>query len=386
MKRIYLDNAATSWPKPEAVAEAIDHYLRASGAPAGRSNYSQAAAVNQTIATARAGVARLIGAAESKQIIFTGNGTQSLNLAIHGLLQPGDHAICSDADHNSVLRPLRYLEERGVIEVTRVPCDEAGRVNPEDVRRALRPSTRLVAMLHASNVTGTIEPVAEIGRLAHAHGARFLLDAAQSLGHLPISVDDLHVDLLAAPAHKGLCGPLGVGLLYVRPGVENELTPSYQGGTGTSSQDDRQPEALPDKFEAGNHNVLGLVGLAAALRWLETRGLLAIRNHEQQLTERLREGLRTIAGVTVYGPDAPSESVGVVSVSIEGYDPQEAATILDSEFGVQVRSGLHCAPRLHRAIHTLERGGTVRFSLGAFNTIEDVDAAITAVASIAGAA
>jgi selenocysteine lyase/cysteine desulfurase len=239
-------------------------------------------------------------------------------------------------------------------------------------------------MLHASNVTGVIEPAAEIGRLAHAHGACFLLDAAQSLGHLPISVDDLHVDFLAAPAHKGLCGPLGVGLLYVRPGLENELTPSYQGGTGTSSQDDRQPESLPDKFEAGNHNVLGLIGLAAALRWLETRGLLAIRNHERQLTERLREGLGAIAGVTLYGSEAAGESVGVVSVSIEGYDPQEAATILDSEFGVQVRSGLHCAPRLHRALRTLERGGTVRFSFGAFNTPEDVDAAIAAVASIAG--
>ncbi|HEY2759630.1 MAG TPA: aminotransferase class V-fold PLP-dependent enzyme, partial [Pirellulales bacterium] len=235
MNRIYLDNAATSWPKPEEVYTAVDHYLRENGAPAGRSAYSQATEVEGIIATARAAIARLIGAQNPRQIIFVGNGTDAINLAIHGLLRPGDHAICTAADHNSVLRPLRHLEELRQIEVTRVPCNGAGWVDPEDLRRALRSSTRLVAMTHASNVTGTIEPVAEVGRIVQQHGARFLVDAAQSLGHLPVDVEELHADLLAAPGHKGLLAPLGTGVLYIKPGLENQLQTIRQGGTGTDS-------------------------------------------------------------------------------------------------------------------------------------------------------
>lgn len=384
MKRIYLDNAATSWPKPDVVYAAVDRYLRENGAPAGRSAYREAAEVESVIGSARASIARLIGADHAKQIVFTFNATGALNLAIHGLLRPGDHAISTVADHNSVLRPLRYLEEHGGVEVSRVTCDLSGRVDPDDVRRAIQPNTRLVAMLHASNVTGVIEPVAEVAAIAHEHGAKFMLDAAQSLGHWPVSVKELSVDLLAAPGHKGLLGPLGTGFLYIRDGIEREIESVAQGGTGTQSNEDRQPESVPDKFEPGNHNVPGLVGLAAALGWLESRGIESICWHEKELGDQLRERVRRIPGIQLHGPAAGEPAVAVVSISIEGYDPQEAAAVLDSAFRIQVRAGLHCAGRLHAALGTLQRGGTIRFSAGAFNTPSDVEAAAAAVEEIAG--
>lgn len=384
MKRIYLDNAATSWPKPDVVYTAVDRYLRENGAPAGRSAYREAAVVEGLITSARSSIARLIGSDHAKQIVFTFNGTGALNLAIHGLLRPGDHAICTDADHNSVLRPLRYLEEHGRVEVTRVACDASGWVDPDDVRRAIRPNTKLVAMLHASNVTGVIEPAAEVAEIAHQHSARFLLDAAQSLGHWPVSVESLSVDLLAAPGHKGLLGPLGTGFLYIRDGIERKIESIAQGGTGTQSNEDRQPESTPDKFESGNHNVPGLVGLAAAVGWLESRGVESVYQHEKELGDQLRERLRRIPGVRLHGPADGQPAVAVVSISIEGYDPQEAAAVLDSAFRVQVRAGLHCAGRLHTTLRTIQGGGTVRFSAGAFNTPSDIEAAATAVEEIAG--
>lgn len=382
MKRIYLDNAATSWPKPEAVYQAVEHYLRENGAPAGRSAYLQAAEVDRQIASGRAGLARLI-AADARQIVFTQNGTESLNLAIHGLLKPGDHAICTAADHNSVLRPLRDLEMNGKVEVTRVGCDPVRGVDPDDIRRALKSNTRLMAMTHASNVTGAIQPASAVGKLCRQRGVRFLVDAAQTLGHLPLSVDELQADMLAAPGHKGLLGPLGTGVLYMRAEIVDELRSIRQGGTGTSSDDDRQPATLPDKFESGNHNVPGLVGLSAALEWIENRGISVIRDHEQQLADRLRSGLSQIAGVRVYGANTVGGSAAVVSIAVEGYDPQEVAAVLDANFGIQVRAGLHCAPRMHRALGTIDHGGTVRFSFGAFNTPADIDAAIAAIADIA---
>ena len=355
MKRIYLDNAATSWPKPEAVYQAVERYLRENGAPAGRSGYSHATEAERHIAAARAGVARLIGASDSRQIVFTQNGTDSLNLAIHGLLRPGDHAICTDADHNSVLRPLRDLEMHGGIEVTRVRCDARGLVDADDIRRAMKPNSRLVAMTHASNVTGTIQPAAEIGNMCRQRGTRFLLDAAQTLGHLPVSVIDFNADLLAAPGHKGLLGPLGTGVLYVRPEIVDELQSTRQGGTGTSSDDERQPATMPDKYESGNHNVPGLVGLAAALAWLENRGIASICAHEQQLAGRLRNGLSQIAGVRFFGPSDIGAGAAVVSITVEGYDPQEVAAVLDSNFGIQVRAGLHVRRCMHRSLGTMRK-------------------------------
>jgi cysteine desulfurase/selenocysteine lyase len=384
-RRIYLDNAATSWPKPAEVYAAVDDYSRNNGAPAGRSGYREAVEVAQQIAAARASVARLLGAKDAKQIVFTANGTDSLNLAIRGLLRPGDHAICTAADHNSVLRPLRHLEKAGVIEVTRVACDATGWVDPADIQTALHGNTRLVAMPHASNVTGTILPVEDVGKICRKHGARFLVDAAQTMGHISFSADEIDADLLAAPAHKALMAPLGVGLLCIRPGVELELESIRQGGTGSVSERDTQPDSLPDKYESGNLNVPGLVGLAAAIRWRESQSASELEQRELELAAQLRAGLSSVTGVRVFGPEvaASAACVGVVSISIEGYDPQEAAGVLDSAFGVQVRAGLHCSPNMHRAMGTLESGGTVRFSLGAFNTQADVQAAIDAVREIA---
>jgi len=379
-KRIYLDNAATSWPKPDAVYDAVDRYLRESGAPAGRSVYAEAHQANQAVVAARTALAKFIGADDSRRVIFTLNGTESLNLALHGLLREGDHVVTTVVEHNSVLRPLRELESHGV-QVDRVPCNVRGYVSPDDIRAAMKPNTKLVAVTHASNVTGTVQPVAEIARIAHERDALLLVDAAQTLGYLPVHVGELGIDLLAAPGHKGLLGPLGTGLLYIRPGLEERLVTLRQGGTGTQSDDDRQPQTLPHKYEAGSLNVPGIVGLGAGIDFLRLQGN-RLRSHHQQLTERLVAGLIEIDGVNVFGPAEPADRVGVVSVTIDRYDPQEVAAMLDGAHRVQVRAGFHCAPLMHRAIGTLDLGGAVRFSVGMFNTEADIDAAVAAVAEV----
>ena len=385
-KRIYLDQAATSWPKPEAVYAAVDRYQRELGAPAGRGVYAEAFETGRLIDSARRAVAKLLGAESAKQIAFAFNCTDALNLAIHGVLDPaGGHVVTTAVEHNSVLRPLRALEDAGRIEVTRVACNAAGVVDPDDVRRALRADTRLVAMTHASNVTGALQPAAEVGRIVREHAAIYLVDAAQTLGDLPFSVAELQADLLAAPGHKGLLGPLGVGLLYIRPGIERQLQSVRQGGTGSRSDLDRQPENLPDKYESGNLNVPGIVGLGAGIAWLSERGLTEIRGHAVELGQRLLGGLAEIGSVSLYGPATAGERVGVVSFSLEGLDAQELAATLDAAYRVQVRPGIHCAPAMHRALGTLDSGGTVRLSWGAMTSIEEIEAAIEAIRDIARA-
>ncbi len=386
VRRIYLDNAATSWPKPETVYAAVDRYQRELGAPAGRGAYAEALEVGQAVEAARRAAAALIGAEDPRRMIFTLNGTDALNLAIHGLLDaaPG-HVVTTVAEHNSVLRPLRELERIGRIEVTRIACNASGVVDPDDVRRALRHDTALVIITHASNVTGALQPAAEVVRLARERGVLCLVDAAQTLGEVPISLADMPADLVAAPGHKGLLGPLGTGLLYIRPGVEQRLKSVRQGGTGSFSDDDRQPKALPDKYEPGNLNVPGILGLGAGIRWLAEQGLPDIRLRAVELTDRLLSGLTAIAGVQVHGPSSASERVAVVSVTLAGIDSQELAAALDSAYRIQTRPGIHCAPGMHRALGTLQSGGTVRFSLGAMTTRDEVDAAINAVREIAAA-
>lgn len=383
MSRIYLDNAATTWPKPETVYAAVDRYQRELGTPAGRGAYSEAAEVGRLVSSTRRAIAELIGAKDPQRIIFTLNGTDSLNLAIHGALTSGGHVITTVVEHNSVLRPLRALEDAEKITVTRVACSPSGIVDPDAMRAALRHDTRLVVLNHASNVTGAIQPAAEVGELAREHGALFLLDAAQTAGEIPIDVDELNVDLLAAPGHKGLLGPLGSGVLYLRPDVEAEIAIVRQGGTGSESESDRQPVGLPEKYESGNLNVPGIVGLGAGVAWLQSRGIASLRQHAIDLTNRLWEGLSPIAGVRLYGPSSAEARVGVVSMTIEGYDPQEVAAMLDSAYRVQTRAGLHCAPLMHQALGTLGQGGTVRFSVGPFTTSDEIDVAISAVHEIA---
>lgn len=377
--RIYLDNAATSFPKPEMVCDAVDRYNRELGAAVGRGAYAGAVEVKRTVDRCRQKTAALLGAESPERIVFTFHGTDSLNLAIHGLLRQGDHVVTSVVEHNSVLRPLRELRERVGIEVTYIDCDDAGRIEPADVKKAIRPQTRLVAIIHASNVTGTLQPVGDIGEIARNAGALFLVDAAQSAGHVRVDVSSFPVDLLACPGHKGLLGPLGTGLLYVAPGVEDELHSFRQGGTGSQSEDDRQPTSLPDKFESGNHNAPGLVGLEAGLSFLQERTVAEIRRHELELTERFLEGLRDLPSFRVYGETESDNRVGVVSIAHPDFEPQVLAALLDEHFDIQTRAGLHCAPKIHERLGTLAGGGTVRFSFGPFNTAEHVDAALSAM-------
>jgi cysteine desulfurase / selenocysteine lyase len=385
-RRIYLDNAATSWPKPESVYAAVDRYQRELGAPAGRSVYRQAAEVERMVLDTRRLVAELLGAEDPSRLVFTANGTDALNLALHGLVRPGDHVVTSVVEHNSVLRPLRYLEDHRGITVTRVRCNAEGVVDPDDIREAVAPRTRLIALTHASNVTGAIQPVEEVGRLARERDVLYLVDAAQSVGHVPVNVRWIGATVLAASGHKGLLGPLGGGVLYLAPGIEQQLEPLRQGGTGTQSLDDRQPGMLPDKYESGNLNVPAIVGLGAGVSYLQKRGLDAVRRHEIQLTRRLVDGLRRIAGVTLYGPRNAEPRVGVVTITVHGYEPQVLSAMLDASYGVQTRAGAHCAPLMHTALGTIGLGGAVRFSLGAFTTEDDISAALRAVAEIAAAA
>jgi cysteine desulfurase/selenocysteine lyase len=382
---IYLDNAATSFPKPEAVYAAVDHYNRHVGAAFGRSAYQSALEVQGTVNRCRKQAAEFFGAESPERIIFTFNGTDSLNLALHGLLKPGDHVVTSKIEHNSVLRPLRELRVRKEIDVSYLEADSTGLIEPADVKAAIQPNTKLITLIHASNVTGTIQPIADVGEIAHNADALFLVDAAQSAGHLPIDLRNLPLDLLACPGHKGLLGPLGTGLLYIRPGIEEKLCSIRQGGTGSQSEDDQQPETLPDKYESGNHNAPGLYGLEAAFGHLQERGIESIRAHEQQLTKQLLNGLSTIPNLELFGPKNIEEQVGVVSISLPGFDPQVLSTILDENFSIQTRAGLHCAPGVHKNIGTFETGGTVRLSTGQFTSVEDIDAAVLAIREVAKA-
>ena len=390
MQRIYLDNAATSWPKPESVWQAVDDYQRRLGVTAGRGVYQEAAEVERLVNQCRQRLAALIGAGEAQRIVFTLNGTDSLNQALHGLLRPGDHVVTSVCEHNSVLRPLRHWQDHGDVRVTYVRCSEEGYLDPDDVRQAIQPRTRLIALIHASNVSGAVQPAAEVGRLAREAGVLYLIDAAQSLGHTPIDVQQIGCDLLAAPGHKGLMGPLGTGILYVGPNAEQQLLATRQGGTGTRSDEDLQPANLPDKYESGNLNVPGIVGLGAGVAEVERRGIEAIGLHERALVGRLMEGLADLEQVTVYGPakadrrqrTGNKSSVGVVSFNVEGFEPQELAALLDSMRSIQVRAGLHCAPRMHQALGTSPRG-TVRISVGLFNTIADVDSLLEVLREVA---
>ncbi len=382
--RVYLDNAATSYPKPNAVYEAIDHYNRLIGAPVGRGAYTEAVDVQRTVDQCRHRASQLLGAADPAHVFFTFNGTDSLNLAIHGLLEPGDHVVTSEIEHNSVLRPLRELSSRIGIDVTYLPVNKNGCLEPASVGKALRPNTKLVTLIHASNVTGAIQPIEDVGEIARRAGVLFLVDAAQTAGHLPIDLNSLPIDLLACPGHKGLLGPLGTGLLVIAPGIEHRLRSLRQGGTGSHSEQDHQPQNLPDKYESGNHNAPGLFGLEAALAWIQERGVDEIMRHEQQMTASLVDGLLTIQGIIVHAPPDETGHVGVVSILAEGFEPQVFATILDENFRMQTRAGLHCAPGAHRTLGTLDSGGTVRFSVGPFTAPQDVEAAVVACREILG--
>ncbi|QDV53231.1 aminotransferase class V-fold PLP-dependent enzyme [Gimesia fumaroli] len=380
---IYLDNAATSFPKPESVYTAIDHYNRHVGAPIGRGAYRKSIELQSSIDQCRNLAATLLGAGRPEEIAFTFNGTDSLNTIIHGVLKPGDHVVTSDVEHNSVLRPLQTLKERWGLETTYIPANESGVVDPAAFRDAIREKTRLIILNHASNVTGSIQPVNEVGEIARNAGVLFLVDAAQTAGHLPINVSQMPVDFLACPGHKGLLGPLGTGLIYLRAELADQVASFRQGGTGTRSEEETQPETLPDKFESGNHNAPGLVGLRASLEYVRDQGIAQLRQHEQQLTAHLIEGLQGLSGFELPGPSQQEGRVGVISLVNQMVEPQVLASILDENFGIQTRAGLHCAPRIHRAIQSRDAGGTLRLSPGPFTTMAQIETTISAMHELA---
>jgi len=376
-RRIYLDNAATSFPKPPEVVAAMVRYAEQLGASPGRGAYAESRETGRLLDLCRDRLRALFGVHAPSHVIFTLNASDALNLAIHGLLKRGDHAITTWLDHNSVLRPYSELVAAGVIEQTRVPCDpETGIVDLAALKAAIRKNTRLITVAHGSNVTGTLQPVREIGEIAREHGILFLVDAAQSAGHVPLDFDADHIDLLAVPGHKGLLGPLGTGALCLRSGLEKQLRTIRQGGTGSVSEHDTQPDFLPDKYEPGSHNAIGLIGLGESLRYILDRGMQSLWEHDRELTEAMLLQLdRDLPGLTWYGPRRLEQRTGVFSVRLQGFDkPLDLSNALESRFGLLTRSGIHCAPLAHKTIGTYALGGTTRFSFGPYNTLQDVKA------------
>jgi cysteine desulfurase/selenocysteine lyase len=379
---IYFDNAATSWPKPPGVVEAMVHFMNDVGANPGRSAHRLAVESGRIVYGAREAVAELFNAPNLLRVVFGHNVTEALNLALRGLLRPGDHVITSSMEHNSTMRPLRALERQG-IELTVVQCSPEGFLDPANVESTVRPNTVMVALNHASNVIGTLLPVADVARIAHDHGLILLVDAAQTGGAYPIDVQADGVDLLAFTGHKSLGGPMGTGGLIVGERVdEKRMEPLKRGGTGSRSEHEEQPDFLPDMVESGTPNAVGLAGLEAGVRWVRARGVDAIRAHEVALAQRLIDGLCGIPGVTVYGGLDASRQTATVSFNVARIQPSEVGLRLDEEYGIMCRVGLHCAPAAHRTVGTFPVG-TVRFGLGAFNTSEEVDAALTAVEQLA---
>ena len=377
---IYLDNAATSWPKPESVYQTMDEFLRTKAGNPGRGGHSMAIAASETVEETRLLLARLINAADKDRVIFTLNCTDSLNIGLKGLLRPGDHVIISSLEHNSVARPLRKLEREGV-RVTRLSPPSGGDfVPPRDVARAITRKTKLVVMNHASNVTGVIQPIEEYGVIARQHNLIFMVDAAQTAGKYPLDVQASNIDLLAFSGHKGLFGPPGTGALYI--GERVDLDSLREGGTGSRSESEEQPTDLPDKFESGTVNCAGIAGLGAGLKFILKEGMDKIVEHEQSLTNQLLEGLACTSRVTVYKVKDISRQAPVISFNLENSTPGEVGTILDQAFDIKVRTGLHCAPAVHRTIGTFPLG-TIRVSPGYFNTREEIDFTIEAIKKIA---
>ena len=377
---IYLDNAATSFPKPEAVYQALDRFARNDLANPGRAGHKMALAAERALDDARHLLNQLFHGEGPERFAFTLNCTDALNMAFKGVLADGDHVVTTDLEHNSVSRPLRALELAGRITLTRVHADGGGTVDPDAVRRAVTPRTRLIALTHASNVLGTVQPVGEVGRIERERDVLFLVDAAQTAGVVPIDVRALAIDLLAFPGHKSLLGPTGTGALYVGPRVQ--LRAWREGGTGGDSASETQPHELPYFLEGGTPNVLGVAGLAAGIRYVQEKGLDALRSHEVALTERLWHRLDELADVEVFGHRDLARRVGTLSFRCAALPAAEVGGILDQAFEVAVRPGLHCAPYIHRSLGSFPEG-TVRVSPGPFNTADDIDHLASALAEIA---
>lgn len=376
---IYLDNAATTWPKPPQVITAVEESLAHKGGNAGRGGHGAAMQAARLIHQTREALCALFGINDPKQVIFTQNTTQALNQALFGLLRPGDHVITSSIEHNAVARPLHALKERGV-EVSEVAGAPEEEFNMEAYRTAFQPNTKLVVTLHASNVTGALLPAQEIGRIAHEQGVIYLLDAAQTAGVFPLDLGRIPVDLLAFPGHKGLLGPQGTGGLIIKPGIK--LKPLIYGGTGSLSEEDSQPDFLPDALESGTLNGPGIAGLGAGVRYILNEGVDKIRVREQALCRKLWEGLSEIPGVKLYGSELVERRAPIVAFNIGETDSVEAGFALEEEAGIIARAGLHCAAHAHRMLGTLAQG-VVRFSPSHYTSEEEIETALQAVKKVA---
>lgn len=377
-KLIYLDNAATTLHKPPQVAEAVKTAILTVG-NAARGAHGASMQASRTVFETRQKLALLLGCPRADHVVFSANSTMALNMAIQGILSPEDHAISTDLEHNSVLRPLYALQERGM-GLDLVRADRQGRIRCEDFVPLFHPNTRVVVCTHASNLTGNMLDIARIADIAHAHGALLVVDASQTAGTIPIDMMALGADVLCFTGHKGLMGPQGTGGLCIRPGVD--IRPLLTGGSGVHSFDRHQPSAYPTRLEAGTLNSHGIAGLDAAVDYLLQVGVEAIHQKEQLLMRRFYEGVRQLDGVTVYGDFSAPQRAAIVALNIRDYDSTEIADALYADYGIATRSGAHCAPRMHEALGTISQGA-VRFSFSVFNTAEEIDAAIAAVKELA---
>ncbi|WP_270647508.1 aminotransferase class V-fold PLP-dependent enzyme [Paeniclostridium hominis] len=375
---IYLDNAATTFPKPRQVYEAVLDCMENYGANPGRAGHKLAMRAGREIYECRENIAKLLNVSNPMSIVFTHNATDSLNLAIKGVVKSGDHIITTSIEHNSVIRPIKALEKNGV-ENTIVKCDKYGHLDPNDIKKAIKPNTKLIVTTHASNVCGTIVDIESVGNIAKENNVLYLVDASQTLGVYDIDIQKINVDMIAAPGHKCLLGPQGTGMLYIRDGLEVNIL--KEGGTGSNSEDLFQPNMMPDRYESGTHNTPGIAGLNAGVKFILETGIDKIRKHEEELCEYMLTKLTEVPNIKIYGPLDSKKRAAVISINIGDIDSGEITFILDDMYEIATRSGIHCSPLAHKTLGTL-RQGTVRFSLGYFNTKDDIDKAVEALKEI----
>lgn len=377
MQKIYLDNGATSFPKAPGVCDAVCNYINNVGGNVGRGTYESAYAAGSIVYETRELLSNLFNFDNPLNVVFTMNITQSLNMLLKGLLKPGDHVIVSSMEHNAVMRPLMNLHSNG-IEFDRVKCSREGILDPRELESFIKPNTKLVVMTHASNVSGTILPIEEVGNICKRHGIYFVLDSAQSAGILDVDFNKFHLNALAFTGHKGLLGPQGIGGFLVDEVLSKEIKPFVEGGTGSLSESECQPDYMPDKFESGTLNIPGIYGLNAALKYINSVGINEIYEKEMLLTERFLDKVLNIPGFSIAGIKGVNNRTAVVSIDFENHDNSEVAFILDRDFGIMTRVGLHCAPSAHKTLGTFPEG-TVRFSFGHTNSLEEVDYVIDAL-------
>ena len=382
-RRTYLDNASTTFPKPPCVTEAVCRYMTEMGTNVGRGEYASAFDTEDLVFDTRAALCALLGGADPSDVVFTRNVTEALNLVLKGFLHPGDHVIVSSMEHNAVMRPLTQLVATGVT-FSRAQCAPDGTLDATEVERLICPQTRAVVMTHASNVCGTVLPIAGVAEVCHAHGMPLIVDAAQTAGVVPISMEECGAAAICFTGHKGLLGPQGIGGCVLDPEFATQIDALVAGGTGSHSDSEQMPSFMPDRLEAGTPNLPGIAGLGAGLAWLGERGIDTVRTHELALTQRLLDGLAPLAAAgraRLVGLPGTEGRTGVVSIQTPGHDLSQVAHDLDARFGIQTRVGLHCAPSAHRTLGTYPTG-TIRFSLGWANTEADVDLAISALGEL----